>query len=173
MGYSIVRILLALASIVGAAQLSFDLQIAQHDIPVTGQTLAVLVSALLLPRWEALIAISTYLVLGAIGQPVFADGAAGMSHLTDKSAGYLWGFLLATFAVSTVRGYKSPMSLSTILQGNMIGTLIILFVGFVVLAFHIGAQSAFQYGIIPYWMGAVVKIILGTVIVYLIRKISR
>ena len=46
-------------------------------------------------------------------------------------------------------------------------------VGFAVLAFHMGAQSAFSLGVAPYWTGAVVKIFLGTLVVFGIRKAVR
>ena len=170
---SILRIVLAIAAMVAAGRISFDLNIADQIVPITGQTLAVLVSALLLPRWEALLAILAYLGLGAFGQPVFADGEFGMDKLTNYKAGYLWGFLLATFSVSTTRGYKDSLSVLHILKGNVVGTAIILFSGFIVLAFHFGAQSAFSSGVVPYWTGGVVKIILGTLIVFGIRKSIR
>lgn len=170
---SILRIALAIITIAAAARVSFDLNISDQIVPITGQTLAVLVSALLLPRWEALIAIVSYLALGAFGQPVFADGEYGMDKLTGSGAGYLWGFLLATFSVSTTRGYKDTRTLLSIINGNVVGTAIILFVGFAVLAFHMGTQSAFSLGVAPYWTGAVVKILLGTLIVFGIRKAVR
>ena len=168
--YSILRILVATGAIVLSARLSFDLNIAQYDIPITGQTLAVLCIALLLPTWEAAIAVAAYLGLGAVGMPVFANGNTGISYLIGNNAGYLWGFLLATLFVSSTRGYKDEKSLAHILQQQMIGTLIILICGVVVLSLFIGVPSAIQYGFIPFLMGAVVKIIAGTAIVYGIKK---
>ena len=170
---SILRIALAIVAMAAAARISFDLNISDQVVPITGQTLAVLVSALLLPRWEALVAIISYLALGAFGQPVFADGEYGMDKLTGSGAGYLWGFLLATFSVSTTRGYKDRRSLLSIMSGNVVGTAIILFVGFAVLSYHMGAQSAFNIGVVPYWTGGVVKILIGTLVVFVVRKLLR
>ncbi len=167
---SILRITLAIGIMIGAGRVSFDLNIADQVVPITGQTLAVLVSALLLPRWEALLAIIAYLGLGAWGQPVFADGEYGMDKLTGSGAGYLWGFLLATLYVSTTRGFRDNLSLIHVLKGNIVGTVIILLSGFAVLAFHIGANSAFNLGVLPFWTGGVIKILIGTALVYGIRK---
>ena len=167
---SLLRIAAAIIAISLSAQLSFDLNIAEHNIPITGQTLAVLVSALLLPRWEALIAILSYIALGASGQPVFAEGSAGIEKLTGRGAGYIWGFLLATFSVSSLRGFRDRKSLLNILQNQMLGTAIILFTGFVIYSFYAGANTAFQYGVLPFWMGAVIKILVGTALVYAVRK---
>lgn len=170
---SILRIIIAVVTISAASRISFDLNISNQVVPITGQTFAVLTSALLLPRWEALLAIIAYLTLGAMGQPVFADGASGVDKLTGTGAGYLWGFVLATFSVSTKRGFRDSLSLLGILKGNIVGTIIILFTGFTVLAYHIGIKSAFEVGILPFWTGGVVKIILGTIVVFVIRKIMK
>lgn len=170
---SILRIVVAVVAIAAASRVSFDLNISNQVVPITGQSFAVLVSALLLPRWEALIAILAYLGLGAMDQPVFADGEYGLDKLTGSGAGYLWGFLLATFSISTTRGFKDSISLLGILRANVVGTLIIVFTGFAVLAYHIGVQSAFDLGVVPFWTGAVVKIVLGTLAVFGIRKAFR
>lgn len=170
---AIVRILLFVAAIAGAAQFAIDVNIANHEIPITGQTLAVLVGAMLLPRWEALIGIVAYLAAGAFGLPIYADGSYGLDKLSGNSAGYLWGFLLATLAVSTVRGYKSPMGIISILQGQILGTTIILLCGVGVLALKLGLSSAVEHGLAPYWMGAVVKILIGTILVAILRALVR
>ena len=170
---SILRIILAIAAMVGAARISFDLNIADQVVPITGQTLAVIVSALLLPRWEAMVSILAYLGLGACDQPVFADGEYGMDKLTGSGAGYLWGFLLATFSISSTRGYKDAKSLLSIVRDNVVGTVIILFTGFAVLAYHIGVSSAFSLGVVPYWTGGVVKILIGALLVFVVRKLFR
>ncbi len=167
---SILRIIAAVVAIAAASRVSFDLNISNQVVPITGQTFAVLSSALLLPRWEALIAILTYLGLGAIDQPVFADGEYGIDKLTGIGSGYLWGFLLATFSISSTRGFKDNISILALLKGNVVGTAIILFTGFAVLAYHMGVQSAFNLGVVPFWTGAVVKIVLGTLVVFCIRK---
>jgi biotin transport system substrate-specific component len=64
-------------------------------VPVTGQTLAVLlVGALLGPR-RAGLCLMAYLAEGAAGWPVFAGGMAGPAVLTGPTGGYLIGFLPA------------------------------------------------------------------------------
>jgi len=168
---SILRIVIAIAIIVASGRVSFDVAISNQIVPISGQSLAVLMSALILPRWEALIAIMSYLGLGALDQPVFVNGESGWDELIGKKAGYLWGFLIATFSVSTTRGFKDRLSFLQILRGNMIGTIIILFTGFAVLAYHYGVEISFTSGVVPYWPGAVIKIIVGSFAVLGIRKL--
>ena len=62
-------------------------------IPFTLQTLAVALLAGLLGALDGSIALVLYLVLGAIGLPVFSGGRGGLSALVGPTGGYLIGFL--------------------------------------------------------------------------------
>lgn len=80
-----------------SAQLSFALPFTA--VPFTLQVLAVLLAgALLGPGWGAL-AMGVYLLLGAVGLPVFAQGQAGLGVLVGPTGGYLWSYPLAAAVV--------------------------------------------------------------------------
>ncbi len=73
-------------------------------VPFTLQIFAVcLTGALLPPRW-AFAAQFVYLLLGALGVPVFAGGASGPAVLFSVTGGYLWGYPLAAAAIAASRG---------------------------------------------------------------------
>lgn len=63
-------------------------------VPITGQTLAVLLCAVLLGPWAAVSQV-LYAVLGIAGVPWFAGGRGGMAVLAGPTTGYLIGFVLA------------------------------------------------------------------------------
>ena len=63
-------------------------------VPFTLQTFAVFVTLLLLPARQGLLAIAVYLLLGAVGLPVFSGFRGGPSALFGPTGGYLTGFLL-------------------------------------------------------------------------------
>ena len=66
-------------------------------VPITLQTFAVgLVAAILKPR-EATLAATLYLILGAIGLPVFAGGGGGLQAFFSPSAGYLLAYPFFAF----------------------------------------------------------------------------
>ncbi len=67
------------------------------DIPVTLQTFAVCFCAGLLGWKRGLLAVAVYLVLGAIGVPVFSGFGGGIAKLVGVTGGYLIGFLLTAF----------------------------------------------------------------------------
>ncbi len=73
-------------------------------VPFTLQVFAVcLTAAVLPPRW-AFAAQVVYLVLGAIGVPVFAGGAAGPAVLVSVTGGFLWAYPFAAAAGAAVAG---------------------------------------------------------------------
>ena len=101
--------LLALPAI-GAAflavlsQLSFSI----GTIPITLQTFAVgLVATIFKPR-EAVLSTILYLLLGAVGLPVFAGGSGGIQILFGPLAGYLWAYPFFALVTSSLTHKDSP-----------------------------------------------------------------
>ncbi|MFC7176642.1 biotin transporter BioY [Halosegnis marinus] len=69
---------------------------------VTLQVLGVFLAGLLLgPVWGG-VSMVLYLAAGAVGAPVFLGGSAGFGSLVGTTAGYLWSYPLAAFAVGFV-----------------------------------------------------------------------
>lgn len=67
-------------------------------VPLTLQTFAVVLTALVIGPWRALAAVALYLVLG-LWLPVFSGRSSGIDALFGPTGGYLVGFLLAAVAV--------------------------------------------------------------------------
>ena len=73
-------------------------------VPITGQTLGVMLSGLLLgPRW-GFAAQLAYVLLGAAGAPVFAGGQAGPGVLAGPTGGYLLSYPLAAALIGWLAG---------------------------------------------------------------------
>lgn len=68
-------------------------------VPITLQTLGVMIAGAVLGWRRGLLAVLLYLLVGFAGVPVFADGASGLGVLTRASAGYLIAFPLAAALV--------------------------------------------------------------------------
>ncbi len=64
-------------------------------VPMTGQTLGVLLAGAALGGRGGMLAMLAYLAEGAVGLPVFAGGAAGLGPLLGPTGGYLLAFPLA------------------------------------------------------------------------------
>ncbi|TDB37637.1 MAG: biotin transporter BioY [Actinobacteria bacterium] len=72
-------------------------------VPVTMQVMAVVLAALVLSPSGAFAATSVYLLLGAIGLPVFAGGRAGLAVLLGPTGGFLIGFVVGATLGAWVR----------------------------------------------------------------------
>lgn len=71
-------------------------------VPINLGLLAVYLAALLLTRREALWSVCLFLMLGAIGVPVFAGFRGGPEALVGKTGGYLLGYVLTAGVVASL-----------------------------------------------------------------------
>ncbi|MEH6698590.1 MAG: biotin transporter BioY [Brevundimonas sp.] len=158
-----IAVLVALLAFVGLIALGarVDVAVPGSPVPQSLQTLAVLAAGLALgPRW-GLAAGLIYLAAGALGVPVFAGGASGLSALTGPTAGYLVGFPLAALMVGAGSRTLSPGPIwRTMLGGfalGLAGHLLILALGWAGLSLRIGATEALSAGVMPFLWGMAVK----------------
>lgn len=155
------------------ALVSFDLNLNETKIPITGQSLAVLVTGFLLGRRNGFSAVLVYLLLGIFGLPVFANGASGMEVFTKGSGGFLYGFLFAAYLIGVISESEKNKNFGICLGAMALGTAAILFFGIGHLTYLYGFEKALEYGLYPFWKGAVVKIIMGAVMVYGINRFMK
>jgi len=145
-----------------SAQIQFVLPFS--PVPITGQTFAVLLMAALYGSKRGVTTVLTYLVLGAIGLPVFAGGTFGIARLIGPTAGYLVGFLAAAFVVGLLseRGWdRKPW---TTAASMIIGNGIIYVAGVLWLSRFVGWQAVLGTGFLPFLAGDAFKIALATIL---------
>jgi biotin transport system substrate-specific component len=147
-----------------------DFEIKNVGIPITGQSLAVLVIVYLLPKKWGLYAVITYVIIGVLGLPVFADAAFGIETIKGNSGGYIYGFIFAAWVITLFKTIKKPFKLINICFGMLLGTLLILLFGYMHLSFRIGTKNAFVYGVQPFIVGGLIKVLVGTFIVWFWNK---
>lgn len=73
------------------------------DIAVTMQTFGVFLTLLLLGGGKGTAACGVYLLLGAVGLPVFSGFQGGIGTLLGPTGGYLWGFLILSLCYWAMR----------------------------------------------------------------------
>ncbi|MBE6657650.1 MAG: biotin transporter BioY [Ruminococcaceae bacterium] len=71
-------------------------------VPATLSLLGVFLCGLLLPTKNACLAVLGYLLLGAVGLPVFSSMQGGIGVLLGITGGYLWGYLPAVWVLSVL-----------------------------------------------------------------------
>lgn len=153
-----------------SAQFTFNLPFS--PVPVTGQTLAVLLIGSLLGKNRGAAAIGLYLLQGAAGLPVFAGGKSGFITLVGPTGGYLIGFIAAAYIVGILTELRYDKSLVYTGFSLLIGSLVIYIFGLFWLVQFVGESSAFQMGLYPFLIGDLAKILSGVIVLGGSRKIS-
>jgi biotin transport system substrate-specific component len=144
--------------------LSSKIQIPLYPVPVTMQTLVVLVLGVAYGWRLGVATMALYLVEGAIGLPVFAGGwseGGGYHLLFGPTGGYLFGFVVAAGVCGRLAERGWDRNLWTAGAAMVIGNLIIYAMGLAWLAVQIGAADAVKYGLLPFLLGDALKIVLG------------
>lgn len=134
-------------------------------VPMTLQPLAVLVVGGLLGPANGFAALVLYLLLGALGLPVFAGGAAGAFRLVGPTGGYLLAFPVAA-AVTGALVSGAPRSVLRVLLACAVGMVVIHIGGVAQLALLGGdPQMAFRVGFLPFLTGDLLKVGLAALII--------
>lgn len=147
-----------MASLIAA---SAWLSIPTGEVPVTLQTLVVVLVALLLSPGDAVAAAGVYVLAGAIGLPVFAGGKAGVAVLAGPTGGFLVGFVAGVVAGSAVRHLLEPRAPRVV--ADAVAALVVLVVvylaGWAHIAFVLGAgpAGAFAGAVLPFVLPDVAK----------------
>ena len=134
-------------------------------VPITGQTLAVLLAGLILGKTLGTASIAAYLAQGAAGLPFFAGGKSGLATLLGPTGGYLFGFLAAAYIVGMLSELRLKRSLFQASSALVIGNVIIYVFGLVWLARFVGESQVLQLGLYPFLIGDLLKTLLGIVLV--------
>ena len=101
----------------------------------------------------------TYLVIGAIGAPVFAGGA-GLAYMGGPTGGYLFGFLVTVNLIGyfTERGFGRTFV--SVLLLALLGTIVFYLFGVAWLTTILGFEKAIKFGLLPFLYGDVLKLFL-------------
>jgi biotin transport system substrate-specific component len=164
----------ALAAIVlgvGLLTLSAKIQVPFWPVPMTLQTLAVLMLGMVCGPWLAVAVVVAYLLVGAAGLPVFAgtpERGIGLAYMMGPTAGFLAGFVLAApvAGVLAARGWGSTFL--SCAGAMLLGHAVIVLSGVVWLVVLMGARRAIDVGLLPFLIPGLAKSALGAVLVPLL-----
>ena len=141
-------------------------------VPISLAMLPVFLAGAVL-GFSGVVAVAVYLVMGALGLPVFAGFGAGIAHLAGPTGGYLIGYLIAaaaTYLIVKVLG-KSYLKCAFAMTSGLIlcyaaGTIYFsLFTG-------ISFSAAVSLCVLPFLAGDALKIILADYIVMRLKRLK-
>ena len=136
-------------------------------VPITGQTLGVLLIGALYGPWRGALCLLAYLGEGAAGLPVFAGGASGAAVLVGPTGGYLIAFPVAAAIVGLlVQPLRGVLSGWRALPGLLIGTIVIYLIGVPGLALStgMGLPTAVTKGMLPFIPGDLIKVVVAAAV---------
>jgi biotin transport system substrate-specific component len=133
-------------------------------IPLTLQMFAITLAILVLAPKQAIAAIACYLLLGAIGVPVFSGMRGGIGVLAGPTGGFLIGYLFGVALASVVlalfrrRGFDN---LAVSILAGVIFTLVAYLCGWAqyMAVAHVGAAASFAVTVAPFIVVDLVKIV--------------
>lgn len=141
-------------------------------VPFTLQSLFLMVIALSMPISISFYTVGLYLLLGAIGLPVFSNGTSGLTVLFGPTGGYLFGFLFATIVIGFIKdkleyffGYLFAAfvgGVGVVYLFGVLGLMLILSVSF---------DKAIAIGVIPFLPFDLSKVFISSAFVYKYRNI--
>jgi biotin transport system substrate-specific component len=172
-----IALMLAGVAVVSATAL---VEIPMWPVPVSGQTLGVMLVGASLGAWRGAVSLATYMLLGLAGMPIFAGATGGITALAKPSFGFIIGFIAAAAFIGWLaeRNWdKRPvLSLFAFLGASVVPFLFgIPYLGMILgtmgLANDIGTLLA--AGFYPFIAGGVVKWLLAASILPLAWRLVK
>jgi biotin transport system substrate-specific component len=150
---------MVLASLMAAlTAVGANIHIPIGPVPIVLSTLFVLLSGLLLgSRWGSA-SMALYLLVGAIGIPVFHGGKGGLAHFLGPTGGYLFGYVLASWLTGLISERSHGILLLDII-GVIIGSLAIYSLGlsWLKVVTQMSWTKTLMVGVVPFIIGDGIK----------------
>lgn len=148
--------------------LSAKTKVVLGPVDISLQTLAVLLIAAAFGLRLALATLLLYMAQGLAGFPVFQstpEKGVGLAYMLGSTGGYLAGFVVMAAIVGWAadRGWdRNPLKLA----GAMLAAEIVMMaMGFAWLAVLIGPEKSWQFGVVPFVAGDLIKVALAAALV--------
>jgi biotin transport system substrate-specific component len=128
-------------------------------VPIALADFFVMLAGLFLGWKYGLVSTTLYVVLGALGMPVFAGGSAGLAILFGPTGGFLFGYLLLAASVGFISGKIKP-SIATYLIALIIGNILLYMAGvpWLKVVLNLSWATALAAGFTPFIAGIGIKI---------------
>lgn len=164
--HDVLRVSLQLATGICFLALLAQFEVNIGPVPITGQTLGVLLIGAAYGMTLSAFTMGGYLLIGGLGLGVFTGGNSGWAYFGGTTAGYLLGFVLAAAVVGYLAQRGWDRRASSTLLAMLIGQALIYLCGLAWLShFAPAGQSALGWtlavGLVPFLLGDAVKLLLA------------
>lgn len=141
-------------------------------VPIVLQNMFVYLAGLLLGSRWGLASVGVYLLVGAVGLPVFAGGLGGIGRFVGPTGGYLVGYLPTVFLIGKIARRDAPQIIADVLA-MICGTLVLYACGVTWLKIVSGMPlgKTLALGVYPFLIGDAIKIAAAAAIAKALRPI--
>jgi biotin transport system substrate-specific component len=164
------------AALVAGAALVPGLAVNGFGVPITFQTLAVMLTGLVLGPARGFAAVGLYTLLGLAGLPIFSQGRSGLGILAGPSAGYIIAFPIAAgvvgwLATVVIKRTTKARALWFFLSATVTSIVVVHSLGIVGIALNSKAtlEQAFLSDLI-FYPGDIIKNVLAAVIAVALHR---
>jgi biotin transport system substrate-specific component len=143
-------------------------------VPIVLSTLFVLLAGLLLGSRWGLTSMGLYLLVGAIGIPVFAGGKGGFAHFFGPTGGYLFGYVLASWITGFISERARGLLILDIFA-VLVGSLAIYGLGipWLKMVTQLSWPKTLMVGVVPFLIGDAVKASVAIILARAIRPVLK
>lgn len=148
--------------------LSAKTKVMLGPVDISMQTLAVLLIAAAFGMRLGVATLLLYMAEGALGLPVFQstpEKGIGIAYMLGSTGGYLAGFVVMAAIVGWAadRGWdRHPIKL---FNAMLVAEIVMMAMGFAWLALLIGPEKSWQFGVVPFIVGDLIKVALAASLV--------
>ena len=147
-----------------AVMAQISIPIPGSPVPLTGQTLGVLLLGTAYGAGLGFSTIAFYLLMGMAGAPIFSSGTSGIERIVGPTGGYLVGMLISSLVLGALAGRKWDQKIKTVIPTMIIGNSVIFAIGLLWLHQYTGQSWlwTFDKGFTPFVFGEILKIAIAS-----------
>ena len=151
--------------VLGAAlvALAAQIRIPMEPVPITAQTFAVLLVGASYGAVRGTASLGLYLVVGALGAPVYTGQNSGWEYFTGATGGYIVGFVVAAAVVGYLAEHRWDRTVSSAIGAMLLGSVAIYAIGLPWLGavLDLDFETTLKEGLAPFVPGDLLKLFLA------------
>lgn len=155
------------AALLTALFAQLEVPVLGSPVPISGQTLAVVLTAAALGPVRGVLGQVLYVLLGAVGLPFYSGGDSGFTVLAGATGGYLVGFIVAAYLIGLAARHGLDRAPGKALPLFVAGQAVIFALGvpWLALVADLSAAEALEQGFYPFIVGGLVKAVIAGVVI--------
>ncbi|MFB7640264.1 biotin transporter BioY [Peribacillus butanolivorans] len=163
------------AALIGVLGLIPPIPLGFIPVPITAQTLGVMLAGCFLGRKMGGLSLIVFIVLVAIGAPLLTGGRGGLAVLVGPSAGYIWSWPLAAFIIGyfTEKVWSNVKTWKVVIVNIFGGVLLINLIGAPIMALITNTSVwAGLMASIAFLPGDLIKAFIAAIIAVQLKSVS-